>query len=121
MKQKICRNLRGACAAVIPGEMLVAMVKSVSNMSRKGSRWADVREGGLNNHAGFHAHQRQRTSTVAPVGRRFKIKRKNGRGATGAATGAMASWMRTACRASQPGLTGCRLACTMRSRKCGLR
>ena len=73
MKQTTCRNLRGACAAVITGEMLVAMVKSVSNMSRKGSRWADVREGGLNNHAGFHAHQRQRTSTVAPVVCGFKI------------------------------------------------
>ncbi len=73
MKQTTCRNLRGACAAVIPGEMLVAMVKSVSNMSRKGSRWADVREGGLNNHAGFHAHQRKRTSTVAPVVRGLEV------------------------------------------------
>jgi len=73
MKQTTCRNLRGACAAVIPGEMLLAMVKSVSNMSRKGSRWEDVMKGALHNHAGFHAHQRQCTSTVTPVVRGFKV------------------------------------------------
>ena len=71
MKQTTCRNLRGACAAVIPGEMLVAMVKSVISMSRKGRRRADVIEGGLLNHARFHAHQRQRSGTLVVGG--FKI------------------------------------------------
>ena len=89
-----CRNLRGACAAVIPGEMLVAMVKSVSNMSRKGSRWADVKEGGLNNHAGFHAHQRKRTSTVAPAVRGFKVDGdEDGRVSGGANSLALLGWL----------------------------
>ncbi len=30
-------------------------------------------KGALHNHAGFHAHERQRTGTVAPVVRGFKI------------------------------------------------
>ena len=34
---------------------------------------ADVMKGALHNHAGFHAHERQRTSTIAPVVRGFKI------------------------------------------------
>ena len=37
------------------------------------ARRADVMKGALHNHAGFHAHQRQRTGTVAPVVRGFKI------------------------------------------------
>ena len=30
-------------------------------------------KGALHNHAGFHTHQRQRTGTVAPVVRGFKL------------------------------------------------
>ena len=37
------------------------------------ARRADVMKGALHNHAGFHAHQRQRTSAVTPVVRGFKI------------------------------------------------
>lgn len=37
------------------------------------ARRADVMKGALHNHAGFHAHQRQRASTVAPVVRGFKV------------------------------------------------
>ncbi len=39
---------------------------------------ADVMKGALHNHAGFHAHQRQRTGTVAPVVRGFKVDGDDG-------------------------------------------
>ncbi len=37
------------------------------------ARRADVMKGALHNRANFHAHERQHTSTIAPVVRGFKI------------------------------------------------
>ena len=37
------------------------------------ARRADVMKGALHNRANFHAHERQHTSTFAPVVRGFKI------------------------------------------------
>ena len=42
------------------------------------ARRADVMKGALHNHAGFHAHQRQRTSTVTPIVCGFKIDGNEG-------------------------------------------